>query len=113
MSLDLTLVFDPFKSNPDCFHGYNRLRMDSAYRLFEAIQDSDPAPLNPGRVVDWYGDEGLETRDTDVYGDRLTLITASALVAVMNKFDLSPKNAAVFAYLRALPPDEEVILWWP
>lgn len=116
VSLDLTIV--PYEWGPvieyNSWLAYTRLRCGGARGFSERLEALDkhkgPKLLPPGTKVTWYGDEGLEERTEDPYGDPLTYMTAGELLQVE-----SPQNdlgRCAWAYLAALPRGTPVILWW-
>lgn len=114
MSLDLTLCpYDwPGRIDWDFFLAYTRLRCGGASGFAERLERSGvtPHPLPPRSRFSWYGDEGLKDYTTDPYGTPLTYLTAAELLSVA-----PPENErgpSVWAYLKALPPDTPVVLWW-
>jgi hypothetical protein len=109
MSINLTLVFDQFGLGGDIL-GYSRLALQHQdYDLFDAIR-AEATPMSVG--VRWYGDEGLELCDLDPYGDKLTCISAFRLECRLAGVELGPWDRAVLAFVKTLPRDARVILWW-
>jgi len=112
MGLDLTLVVNAYRSDDNMPLAYERLRLDANYKMFDSIKDAGAVPLRANRELRWYGDEGIERRQDDPYGDRITSIRAKQVADAMSTHKLTDKNIAVFAYMKALPPDTEIFLWW-
>ena len=114
MSVDLTLCPDRHdgRSLNGWWLAYERISLDGDGRLWDAIKELPPHPLPPLTRFTWYSDGGLEDATTDKYGEPLTYATAGELGAIVLPEDVSPRNAAVFAYLRALPAGTPVVLWW-
>lgn len=109
MSISLTLVVDQFRL-PGRVLAYNRLRLElQDYRLFDRIK-AEAVPLSEG--VSWYEDEGLKQRSADPYGSPLTVLTAYAVARHLSGVRLYHWDAAVLAFLNALPPETRVVLWW-
>lgn len=93
------------------------LDLDRDYRLFEKLpgytrdgHDGGPAP-----VVDFsvgvYRDDGLKRTREDAYGDPLRQVTAGELAKV-DTSETSAWNQAAFAFVRALPPETIVVVYW-
>lgn len=109
MSTNLTLAFDRygFKGPILCFE---RHRLDwQDYEAFDRIKD-EAVPLTDG--VQWYGDEGLEAIKEDHYGVPLTFMPAHSIARHLSAAPLRGFDAATLAYLKALPPETRVVLWW-
>jgi len=108
MGMDLTLAIDLWPGLNRSLLAYDRMSVTRNYDLFDQIRTLEPRPLE--RYLDWYGDEGIERRDDDPYGAVLTYLTAGEL----GKLDPGEGwlNVAAWAYLRALPPNTTVLLWW-
>lgn len=124
MGMDLAL--SPFTHHPSQWKWHletARLPLDRDYRLFTQVskkvmgteedveQICKPKPLPPNVKFDAYEDEGIKTRKTDPYGEKLTYVLAEEL-AKLDLTGVSPWNRAVFAMMKQLPPDTPVILWW-
>lgn len=62
--------------------------------------------------VDWYGDSGLESVNTDPYGTPLTYAIAADLAKCLDPADLRRMDPAVRAFINEMPPDWRVVLWW-
>ena len=89
MGLDLTLTPDSYGCgfSTKWFLAHTRIDLQRNYSLFAAIggrrgeetQVCYPRKLPESVKYQWYGDEGIETRTTDPYGDPLTYVTAGEL----------------------------------
>ena len=108
MGLDLTLLPARFRML-DGFHGYDRLGMHRDPELFDQILALPSLELH--RPLDWYGDEGIESLAADPYGNVLRFCQAGDLGRTAPAFR-STWNEAVLAFIRALPPETEIVLWW-
>jgi hypothetical protein len=97
------------------------LSFDRDYDLFACVEGfyrpegeqrsrarANPMP-GPCRI---YGDNGIETRKDDSYGEPLTWSTAGELARAMKDVDTSHRNKAIVAYLAALPPEYPIVLYW-
>lgn len=69
-------------------------------------------PLPPERKIGTCEDAGLTWTETDRYGQPLTYTTPADLRRLKVPADLTPWNAAILAFIRALPEDTRVILFW-
>lgn len=109
MSVNLTLAFDRHRLN-GALLAHERIGLNwQDYDLFKLIA-AEATPITEG--VDWYEDEGIKRRFTDPYGDMLTYVTAHALGRHLSGVRLAGWDAAVLAFINALPPDTRVVLWW-
>lgn len=121
MGIDLRLL--PLDSRPPHMLGFSHtvLRVAQDYALFERIRALRPRSV-PGelhinafgsaRVPDGYAKgEQMYGRldDTDSYGEAYTWVTAAELVSA---FDEYTDPDATVAYVRALEPDNLIILYW-
>ncbi len=88
---------------------YDRLALLRDYELFERIKK---VPTTPVPMIQNYEDEGIRNRTTDPYGDPLTRCTAGALSEIPEPKGLHPWNRAVMAFVRALPGNTPIVLWW-
>ncbi len=109
MGLDLTLVFHRLDILPDIL-AYDRLALWRSQDLFREIKDIPSQPLE--MRFTWYEDDGLVERTTDPYGAPLRWCWASDLAKLEITQDMHPWNAAVLAFVRALPPELKIVLWW-
>jgi hypothetical protein len=62
--------------------------------------------------VGCYQDEGLTYTDVDRYGEPLTFTTSADLRGLRTPNDISPWNRAILAFLRSLPEDVRIVLYW-
>jgi len=109
MGINLTLAIDRY-SNSGAMHCSQRTRLDwQDYDAFKRIC-GEAIPLTSG--VHWYGDEGIEHRHTDQYGEPLTYMAAHTIARHLGDAKLSKWDAATLAYLQAIPPETRVVLWW-
>ena len=109
MSRNLILAFDHFGLNGPLL-AHDRLRMNwQDYDAFDRIK-AESVPLPEG--VQWYGDEGIENRPDDQYGEPLTYVAAHTLARHLASATLRGWDLAVLAFVKALRPDTRVVLWW-
>lgn len=109
MSRNLTLAFDRYgiKGAITC---YERQRLDwQDCEAFDAIA-AEAVPLPDG--VMWYEDDGVAYRTEDMYGKTLTFMSSHTIARHLSGVTLGRYDAAVLAFLKALPPDTRVVLWW-
>jgi hypothetical protein len=111
MGLDLTVYpLKHYRSASGTPFLCDSLRLDRDGALFAAIER---APSFPVPQVEVYEDDGLRVRGTNPYGDPVRYVLAGELARVIaDAAGLSPWNVAVVAFLRALPADLPVYLWW-
>lgn len=69
-------------------------------------------PLPPGLKVGSYEDEGLVFTEVDRGGKSLTFFTPADLATLAMPAEVTPWNAAVLAFLVALPADARIVLFW-
>jgi hypothetical protein len=90
---------------------YDRLRLDRDYNLFDQFVVLTREPIPTDIKVDWYSDDGVQRIKEDAYGNLLRFVRAGEF----NKIELkktSQWNKAVFSFLRQIPPDTPVVLYW-
>lgn len=110
MGLDLTLL--PHKHHHVSGTPFlcESLRMDRDYDLFGRLR---ACPSREAGSVEVHSDDGWRRTDGDPYGDPIRYALAGDLAAVLPAdVEVSPWNAAVIAFVRALPADVPVYLWW-
>lgn len=112
MGLDLTLIFQT-NPNSKCFHSTDKLSFTRNYDLFDKIQKIKAEPI-PTEIIFYYGDAKTKI---DSYGDALKYIKAGDLAKVeyidepWNDFFLA-YNKAILEFVRALPPETMIVLYW-
>jgi hypothetical protein len=98
------------------FLNHASLRFERGHRLFAQLSADATPPLvrlfPPGLQAGVYRDAELTFTATDGYGKPLTFATPGDLRALCLPGDLAPWNCAVLAFLRALPPDHRLVLFW-
>ena len=109
MSTNLILAFDRYGTSGHvlCFERHNLDWRD--YEAFDRIK-AEAIPMPEG--VLWYGDEGIEDRKDDPYGEPLTWMAAHTLARHLAAQPLRGWDVATLAFLKALPPATKVVLWW-
>ena len=90
-----------------------RLVLDQDYEFFGYFEQVTyrPFPKYSGLVI-WDDDGGLTSVKKDPMGNKLLYFLAGDFKGKRLPQRFSPMNRAAFAYLRALPEDFPVVLWW-
>ena len=119
MGLDLTLL--PFYSEDmEIPFSHDVIQLSRNYELFDIInavekQFGRDVPENFTSYVsrdDKYEDIHYGITATTSYGDSLKYVKAKDLWKVMGFENLSWRNKAVIAYLRELPENLNIALYW-
>lgn len=110
MSFELALGFNrwPIPGSPPLCH--HRLKLDHSAGSIEDELKAVAVPLPEGAY--WYSDDGLKVETTDCYGEPLTWVPAHTLASRLEQLDLQDWDLALLAYVKALPPGAQVVLWW-
>ena len=110
MGLSLTLLPERH-SNAHWFLAYSRLPlMDMSWDFGRVISNAS-SPLR--QKIDIYGDDGIESVMDDCYGDPLTYIHADTMAKLLEEMPSEiPWDIAVLAFVKALPKDTRIVLWW-
>jgi len=117
MGLDLAFGIDPWKVKrkkkiDTWFLAYDRLGLRQDYSLFAAIKEQcKPKPIPEDMGILWYENGGLKETTVDAYGKPLTYLTAGELGKVILP-NTSDWNKAIFDFIKTLPPETMIILWW-
>lgn len=124
MGLDLALIPIQYHTNLRLWYGGTRIQCDRDYDVFAQIPGchyrgpeyarkpvARSRQLGAVELSTWTGDEGWAHVEEDPYGTPLEYILAGHLAKV-NVDKASPWNQACFAFIRALPKDTPVVLWW-
>lgn len=112
MGLNLTLIpqTETAGTIPGPWLAFARLPLRTQNReLFQRIERI-AHPFTDG--VWWYGDEGLKQFSTDPYDTPLTYVLARDLKVELECADMVGTDAAIRAFVAAMPPDWRVVLWW-
>jgi hypothetical protein len=121
MGLNLTLLplQNPRELVEVSVSTYNRLRFDRDYSLFGQIININkskpiikPLAIPPQLWVEIYEDEGLNRTRTNNYDNGLTFVYAYELKKLKLSKNVSAINRAIMAFVRKLPDDTPIILWW-
>lgn len=111
MGVDLTLIPVRFPPSAGPVFPRTKLDLDQDYELFDRVMELDALPVPRGMY--WHDDDvGLRVRRTDPYGGPLKYTSAGELLKVPLPADATAWNRAAWAFLAALPPETEVVLWW-
>lgn len=111
MSVNLTLIFDKFGSEP--ILAFTRMRMDWVSDEWYARVRSLSIQLQ--KPIQYYDDGGLEDRFDDEYGKPLESIAAYHLKRCMSELpldELSRWDCAIKCFVDALPDDMRIVLFW-
>jgi hypothetical protein len=112
--MGLDLKFFPIE-NPD-FGGnwYVRtvLELRRDYRVFDLVRSVKCHLVGPLKKVFVPGDRECPACTEDAYGSPLTFAMAGDLASVNLPDDAAYWTQAAWAYLRSLPMDTVVVLWW-
>lgn len=113
MGIDLKLWPAPLANIGSVHTTQVALHLDRDSALFDRVRGvrTVPVPFD-WRVYDYFEDTGMERITEDAYGEPLTMVFAEKLAAVPLSDDTSCWNRATWAYLRELPPDTPVVLYW-
>lgn len=92
----------------------NTLDLDRDYALHHRIKEAEtPKQLPQNVTLSVYDEErGLCTTKDDSYGEPLTWIESKAFGSVPIVTEYSNWNRAVITFLKMLPRDIAVVLWW-
>jgi hypothetical protein len=96
---------------------YDRLRLIRNYSLFDVILTFPSQPLPEGeggrREAMIYEDDGILTVATDKYGEALRWVRAAEFHDDrLDGVETGEWNRALIGFLRALPPETMVVLYW-
>lgn len=116
MGVDLKILASSFREVRNEFLPTATLRFERDPALFARLAlDATPClvrPLPHDLKVGHYEDDGLIWTETDRYGQPLTFTTPADLRRLEVLPGLSPWNAAILAFLLALPQDARIVLFW-
>jgi hypothetical protein len=116
MGIDLKVMASYFRERRGEFLPTATVRLERDDQLFAQLAlDATPAlvrPLPPGLKVGAYEDAGLAFVETDRRGQPLTFLTPADLRRLVVPDGITPWNAAVLAFLLALPQDARIVLYW-
>lgn len=132
MGIYLSLL--PLRKKEDlkesCVLCYERIEFDQDYVIFGQLHDFSewitkegmdskipqkphiiPKPIPLNLWLNLYDDDGLEKTREDRYGDELTFVFAKQLKHLKIR-GTSAKNKAIKAFIKLLPNDTPIILFW-
>jgi len=112
MGLDLRVYIDKYhgKMN-EWFIGSESLSFHRDYGLFDIISNFPAQPITDEKIkFQEYNEDGIHVRNTDPYGEPLTFVRAEAF----KEIDYVPNqwNNSILLFLKSLPSDTIVILYW-
>ena len=111
MGLDLAVMPMRFK-DMDWWLCTERLSCDRQHELFESIQMLPAKPIPAKKSVQVYDDDGIREVKTDPYGSPLTYLTAGEMSKARLPKGLTDWNKGIMAFVKSIPSDTPVILWW-
>ena len=122
MGMDLTVAPIRHYENNNWWLAHTRIDFERNYEIFAQIsgehgrdksaQVLQPIPLPPTVKFDWYEDSGLLTRIEDSYGGKLTYVVANDFHTVYIPANTGIWNRRLIEFLRGLPAQMPVVLWW-
>jgi hypothetical protein len=116
MGIDLKALATSFRETRNEFLPTATLRFDRDQRLFAQLATGVVPPLvRPlprGLRVGVYEDAGLAWVEMDRYGQPLTFTTPADLRRLEVPGNVGSWNAAVLAFLLALPSGARIVLYW-
>lgn len=116
MELDLTVLPDIYYDSKIESTGSHRLQFNRDIKLFERIRRMKSQPLPEGRRISLgsYKDEELIFYTHDDFGEPLRQVEASEFMNMWlySHIQTDPINQAILVYLRSLPPQMPVVLYW-
>jgi hypothetical protein len=111
MGIDLKAMASFFREKRGEVLPTATLRFERDSALFAGLAER-ARPLPEGLRVGSYEDAGLTFTAVDRAGGPLTFITPPDLAGLPSPGEISPWNSAVLAFLRALPGDARIVLFW-
>jgi hypothetical protein len=129
MGVDLKLLPLYAKSNIGFNFALTMLELDRRYQLFEQIEKIPTVTLEGtfstylARIPDgsWQGENAFGVVKEDAYGNKIQFVQAGQLADIMGKWYSELKeewsqydfhNKAAIAYLKCLPKDHLIGLYW-
>lgn len=116
MGIDLTLA--PIKNaHGSWWLAYDRLRLDRYYDLYREFGMDGYTSISVYDVIvnqfDWYDDEGIVSDKLDPYGEKLKYFFSDEISKIdVNQLELSTWNKAVIEFIKSLPKQTPVVLYW-
>lgn len=98
-----------------------RLRFQQDYGIFSQLMDSEDRgwkatistmSIPPQMRVHIHDGERVRKTREDAYGVELTFVYAKQMKKLKNPDNVSPRNKAIMAFIRALEDDVPIILLW-
>lgn len=118
MSLDLTLI--PVEHDDGRWgYGHTVLRMDAANYIHDLIERFNLRETDPPDKFntylsrdDKYEEPHYGETNEDPYGEPLRCVRAGDLGALVLHENVTARDRAVWAYIRQLPPETKIALYW-
>jgi hypothetical protein len=114
MGIDLTFL--PLEHESERLaYSHTLLPLERRYDLQDEVRALNPKSL--GRVMSSYlsrnkdGEICYGDTNEDCYGEALTYLTVAELLQV-NPTTIQYKNKAIWAYLKELPLETKIVLYW-
>ncbi len=112
MTTDLELWIDNYQHGWEDFYVKTRLVLCRDSKLFKKIKELAFTLVEKETRVYRGGDDDPLYAPVDTYGYPLTWVSAGLLAQVDEGSLLDHDNRAALAYVRAMPPDTSVVLFW-
>ena len=111
MGLDLRIYPEYGKNTNSSF---SMLDFDRDSHLFNEISVlGEDKAIEVGRVgLSCYNDKGFSKIEYDAYGNRLKSVYAYELASIMDSCGVEYTNRAISEYLRYLPKETQIFLYW-
>ena len=111
MGVDLRL--HPMKYHTmDWWLGTESFSLDRDYELQFQVKRCASKLIPSTKRVQLYKDHGVSNTTEDAYGELLRYAEAGELAKCSLSKNASPWNRAAWEFIRNLPPETPVILWW-
>ena len=110
MGINLTIAVDPYNMGTP----YGNQQLSFRGRYYSLWSDLEKA-ADPIPAIWWYKDKGLEKVTHNPYGSPILQITAGDMLKLIDQHEIPEKakwDLAVVAFIRALPEDTDIYLWF-
>lgn len=109
MGIDLAVHPNRYYDQPNFGDGFNRLAFRRKRELFDRIRTLSSRKLEAERDFVYYDDEGIESAKVDGYDDPLKYVEAQHFANIHSD---NQWNEAILTFLRSLPPQMPIVLYW-
>lgn len=109
MGIDLVVLPNRYYKHPTLGDGFNRLGFWRESELFDRIRTLPSRKLETERDFVYYNDEGIDDCKVDAYDQPLCYVEARHFFGICSG---NQWNKAVLIFLRSLPPEMPVVLYW-